>query len=161
MNYIKKNFTIDYIICFTFVVSIFFWNINLLGSYLKFFFLLNFFLIFFDNKKFSNNYFYKVTLISSLITFFLFYHIIFDIISFKFYFEKNTILNVAYVFLSFFQFLHKWNFVVNKGEYLSYHLGLIGCISFWFLLFCNFKKSFWDMPVNPSFSCTYWLNLVI
>jgi hypothetical protein len=69
MNYIKKNFTLDYIISFTFALSIFFWNINLLGGYLKFFFLSNFFLIFFDNKKFSNNYFCRVTLISLLITF--------------------------------------------------------------------------------------------
>jgi len=136
MNYIKKNFKIDYIISFTFAVSIFFWNINLLGSYLKFFFLLNFFLIFFDNKKFSNNYFYRVTLISLLITFIFFYHIIFDIISLKFYFEQNTIFNVVYVFLCFFIVFHfSERILLNIRTIIIIYLFILSLIFFYYSIY--------------------------
>ena len=136
MNYIKKNFKIDYIISFTFAVSIFFWNINLLGSYLKFFFLLNFFLIFFDNKKFSNNYFYRVTLISLLITFIFFYHIIFDIISLKFYFEQNTIFNVVYVFLCFFIVFHfSERILLNIRTIIIIYLFILSLIFFCYSIY--------------------------
>jgi len=136
MNYIKKNFTLDYIISFTFALSIFFWNINLLGGYLKFFFLSNFFLIFFDNKKFSNNYFCRVTLISLLITFIFFYHIIFDIISLKFYFEKNTIFNVVYVFLCFFIVFHfSERILLNIRTIIIIYLFILSLIFFYYSIY--------------------------